>query len=1030
MRRNATPLPLADDRMVAALAEAAEAKALEGQPAPAVFTEVGEDLSPTEVRLNEQRAHDPPDTAADHLGESAAQNHEWLAGMMQASPAYFAHEVLSGPPGPPYNGKFLVSEHHEQWDDLITQFKRLCIEAARDHGKCQPGETLVLAADGRRIRLDRWRGGYVLAYDPDRQCFTRAHAPAAQPNGVRQVLRVTTRSGRRTTVTENHPLRTLDSWVEAQHIRVGMRIAAPYWLPGLGRMVVEDAWSIGLLVGDGGFTGSNVTITTADRGVLRAVRRSWGDVKFSGQYDYRLSGWQRRARALGLWRHGAYEKRVPQVMFLADDQSIAEFIAGYLDADAHVNFRAGGSVEFYSVAELLLRDVQHLLIRLGVLSVLTPKRGRYHGQAHRSWRLTIRGKDILRVQELIRPRGQRAAQLRQLAGQQRERGRCSGAAVDRYPREVWAWVQHTRHWFARQRLPRPAKKYAPTREKLAALAEAEGNARLAALAAGPVFWDEVVKVERLGEQPTWGLCVPGLANYVADDLVSHNTYFFDFAYPLWKLAMFPGSTGFIFSGTAPQAIRILGDIKEEIETNPRLQWLLPTKRQGVQWSSTCIQCSNGSRIYARGFGTRVRGAHPDWIVVDDGLNDETLYSEMVRRKQIDYFYSAISNMLVPGGQLIVVGTPFHQQDLYADLEANKEYVFRRFAALNGEGQPLWPERYSAELLAAKRREIGGLRFTREFMCQPIADDMSLFPGYLFEGEGVEQPTVCLGMPLAYWRELGITSVAMGVDFALSTSAKADYSVIWVMGRDAAGNRWIMDIARGHGASFQSQLSKIIEVARLYEPGIIFVESNQAQQIFGDELIRTTDLPIHKFVTGVQKHALDKGVPSLRVLLENRKFKIPRGDERSVRMTNVWRDEMRAFTWAQGKLTSVISHDDTVMACWIAEQAVRHGGFSFDFGDDLGYDSAAEQAADMKSVMRELTGEGEDGEHKLPPATGNLVDDVDAGAGGRGRGGPMVVGGDAADEGGEDPWALPTMKSGDAETAAADKWGTSLRGDWE
>jgi phage terminase large subunit-like protein len=435
-----------------------------------------------------------------------------------------------------------------------------------------------------------------------------------------------------------------------------------------------------------------------------------------------------------------------------------------------------------------------------------------------------------------------------------------------------------------------------------------------------------------------------------------KTFFFDFAYPLWQAVFRPGSCGFIFSATQEQAIRILSDIKAEIETNPRLRHLLPAEKKGGRWSATAIQCSNGARIYARGFGTKVRGAHPDWIVVDDGLNDETAYSELVRKKQIDYFYSAISNMLVPGGQLIVVGTPFHAEDLYADLKNNEEYHFQKYQALSDETEePLWEERYDKVRLEAKRREIGSVRFTREFQCEPISDDMSLFPLYLFQGEQVEQPTVSLGMPLEFWKDKGITDVYMGVDYAISSSAGADYTVIWVMGRDKWGNRWIMDIVRGHGVAYQKQQSKVVELARLYQPCLIFLEANQMQRIFGDELIRTSDLPIKPFVTGVEKNTLDKGVPSLRVLLENGKVKIPRGDKRSVEMTNLWRDEMRNFTYADGKLQSVGAHDDTVMAFWLCDQAIRTGGFTFDFGDDVGYsEEGATETTDMDTVMKELT----------------------------------------------------------------------------
>lgn len=416
-----------------------------------------------------------------------------------------------------------------------------------------------------------------------------------------------------------------------------------------------------------------------------------------------------------------------------------------------------------------------------------------------------------------------------------------------------------------------------------------------------------------------------------------KTFFFDFAYPIWKVFYGPRSKGFIFSSTKPQAERILMDIIEELESNPKLKWLVPEKKK--IWSNSHIQLANGAHIYARGFGTRVRGGHPQWIVVDDGLNDETAYSDVVRKKQNDYFFAAISNMITPGGQIIVVGTPFHQDDLYAHLKKNSEYEFRQCQAVVDKAgeQALWPERYSWDLLMAKQREIGSIKFQREFQCVPIADEMSLFPSYLFIGEPVEQFTLKLGMPLEYWtKHVGITGVYTGVDFAMSASVRADYTVIWTMGVDKYGNRWLMDIVRGHGLPYQQQLSLINSVGRRYKPGLIYCEANQAQRIFGDELIRTTDLPIKLFITGAAKNTLDKGVPSLRVLFENRKLRIPRGDERSVVLTDMWIEEMHNITFLDGKVQSVAGHDDMAMACWLCDQACRMGGFSFTFGDEEEY----------------------------------------------------------------------------------------------
>ena len=410
-----------------------------------------------------------------------------------------------------------------------------------------------------------------------------------------------------------------------------------------------------------------------------------------------------------------------------------------------------------------------------------------------------------------------------------------------------------------------------------------------------------------------------------------KTFLCSFAYPIWQAIRIPNGSGFIFSASAPQAERILFDVKNEIENNPKLQWLYPNDPKR-RWSSSFVKLANGHRIYARGFGTKVRGGHPNWIDCDDVLGDQTAYSETVRLKEIEFFYTAISNMVVPGGQILVVGTPLHCDDIYGELSKNARYAFARFKALNDDGQPLWAARYSKAALLAKREEIGTVRFAREQQCEPITDDMSLFPKSLFYNSPTEQRMVTLGMPMEFWEERGITRF-MAADFALSSNVRADYSVIWVMGLDSLGNRWIIDIIRGHGMPYQEQLSVINATGRKYEPALVLLEDNQAQRIFGDELIRTTDLPIHPYTTGVEKHALDKGVPGLRVLLENGKFRIPRGDRRSVEMTDLWINEMHNFTFVKGKVQSVGGHDDMVMACWLCNQAIRMGGFSFSFGDE-------------------------------------------------------------------------------------------------
>ena len=145
---------------------------------------------------------------------------------------------------------------------------------------------------------------------------------------------------------------------------------------------------------------------------------------------------------------------------------------------------------------------------------------------------------------------------------------------------------------------------------------------------------------------------------------------------------------------------------------------------------------------------------------------------------------------------------------------------------------------------------------------------------------------------------------------------------------------------------------IIDIARKYKPERIYLESNQAQRIFGDTLKAETDLPITLFYTGAQnKHDLAKGIPGVKTMLENKKIRIPRGNKASIALTDLWMNEMGGFTFDGGKVKTVEAHDDLAMAFWICEQAVKAGdGTSFGFGDEK--DDDEELPPELNTNIRE------------------------------------------------------------------------------
>jgi len=350
-----------------------------------------------------------------------------------------------------------------------------------------------------------------------------------------------------------------------------------------------------------------------------------------------------------------------------------------------------------------------------------------------------------------------------------------------------------------------------------------------------------------------------------------------FAYPLWMAERYPKETTIIFGASEKEAQKRLRVIRREVMANERLSHLLPSKsqRRGEGWSASVIRVRNGHEIEAVGWRCRARGNHPRAIVMDDVVGEEAMYSESIRDKDEQYFDGAVINMLEPGGEVRVIGTPLSVLDLYARLEKSGQFFTDRtpvmFKDEAGKWRAQWPERFSLDWIGKRRRLIGEVQFAREYMCVPASDESTWFPPHLFEAVQADYP---LGAPGAWWRERGIQFISIGCDFAISTNVKADYSVFLVMGVDGAGVHWVLDVVRVKGVGFQEQLRRIRALAKKYGPDVIACESNHFQRIFPDELVET-GLPVHRVITGKsEKHSLEVGLPSLRVLLENELVRAP------------------------------------------------------------------------------------------------------------------------------------------------------------
>ena len=434
-----------------------------------------------------------------------------------------------------------------------------------------------------------------------------------------------------------------------------------------------------------------------------------------------------------------------------------------------------------------------------------------------------------------------------------------------------------------------------------------------------------------------------------------ESYYFSNAYCAWKLYSYAkpknsvfsarptksnSNRGYLFSFSLQQSVDLMEILKGTIESNDILKdRLFPDSRNSGAWASTNIVCKNGARLTCKGFGSSVRGAHPYWIVVDDGLKDNVIYSALQRQKSIDYFHSVIMNMLVPGGQIIVVGTPFHASDLYGDLKSKSRFATNNkkgwfvieYPAIFPDGRILWPQRWSFFDLMDKRSTQGNIIFSRENLCRPITNEASIFPLKVLERSLLRMENYTLvrnrdDFPIKF------NKVVTGCDFAISANVGSDYTVFTTWGvDDETGERWLLNFYRDKGKTFHEQMQILKGINARFRPDSMVMEQNTFQQIFVQESDKQ-GLPVIGHTTGIDKYDLKTGWPGLAIDFERGKIHIPIGDTYSQNVKDLIFSDLGSVAFTDKGLESVGEHDDISSSFWLAKLAANliTTGFKYTF----------------------------------------------------------------------------------------------------
>jgi len=421
-------------------------------------------------------------------------------------------------------------------------------------GKCLTGDTRVVdASTGAYLPLSEMvahRSPATAALSDQWRIEPRS-VSAHLNNQVQAVFELTTGCGLKVKATAMHPFRTYRGWTPLNELRPGDRIAVARSVPIFGQAdwPEHEAILLGLMLADGAChtPGSSPVYTTADPRLVQvmteAARRFGVEISHDGRIGYRLvnrrgrGGIPERNRfyvwleSLGCNVRSAH-KFVPQVVFTAKRERVADFLRALFSGDGSAYFSGDAAfIEYSSISERLILDVRHLLLRFGIFALVRSKKV---ADGSLAYRLQITDLDMIRrFADLIAfmPGCQKQANLdRLLAHFQGVSVRRSN--FDTLPQAAWADMRETVYASGARSLrsvgigrtqPDQSLPYKLARQAVVAAGAAPETSEFAAVVDSDVVWDTVESIVPCGEEVVYDLTVPDVHNFVANDIVLHNS---------------------------------------------------------------------------------------------------------------------------------------------------------------------------------------------------------------------------------------------------------------------------------------------------------------------------------------------------------------------------------------------------------------------------------------------------------------------------------------------------------------------------
>ena len=238
-------------------------------------------------------------------------------------------------------------------------------------------------------------------------------------NGMAQTKKITTHHGFEIEGTHNHKLKIVrnqrNKWIRMDEMKIGDRILldrSVRWHNGDSGIVIDEAYALGLLTGDGSLTQSICTKIWINRIGFATQDKELSDaMQILGEFrqlrtdpvHWNLYGKQKILDILSKFgiskdRLKTKDKQFPLTILKSSREVTSAFISGLFDSDGHlqVSTAKGGTgitIGFTNTSKELVRQLQYILLHYGIVAHVSSRKR--DEKWERCYELFITGKDVL-----------------------------------------------------------------------------------------------------------------------------------------------------------------------------------------------------------------------------------------------------------------------------------------------------------------------------------------------------------------------------------------------------------------------------------------------------------------------------------------------------------------------------------------------------------------------------------------------------------------------------------------------------------